>query len=39
MKTETTSRHLGVTILVETRTGDLNLALDEVTDHAIRGIM
>jgi hypothetical protein len=39
MKTETASRHLDATIQVETRTGDLNSALEEMIDHAIGGIM
>jgi hypothetical protein len=38
MKTET-SRHLDVTMPVETRTGDLNSSLGEMIDHAIGGIM
>jgi len=39
VKTETASRHLDVTIPVQTRIGDLNSALDEMIDHAIGGIM
>jgi hypothetical protein len=38
MKTETASRHLDATIPVE-RTGDLNSALDEMIENAIREIM
>jgi hypothetical protein len=39
MKTETTSRHLDVTIPVEMRIEDLNSALDEMIDHMIGGLM
>jgi hypothetical protein len=39
MKTETSSRYLDASISVQTRTGDRNTALDEMTDHAIEGIM